>query len=131
MFQPFQNTNYSAFAAPVQKIFDLNMAAFSTVTSAQQELVKGLLVQTEECAKAAFDIKDFEDLAHFLKEQGEITQTNLHDIAESNKAAIADTQEYISKVQAILATSQTEIEKAVEAPKPQSVKKPSVKKALN
>jgi len=128
MLREFPNTDYSLFAIPAKKIFDLNVATFTAATKAQHELVKSLLLQSQERTKAAMAVKNFEGFAWFLKEQSEITQSNIQDLAEGNKAVFNDVQEYMAEVQSILTQIKPEVAKVDDAPKPPQVKKIAVKK---
>ncbi len=131
MFNEFQNLNNSLFSVPVQKIIDLNIATFNAVVKTQQAESESLLSLAEERSKAALKINDLDDFIAFMKEQGEITQTNAQKFIDGNNVAVKDAQVYISEVQAIMSDSQAAVKKSVEnlAVAPAPAKKSAAKKA--
>ncbi|MCP3672395.1 MAG: hypothetical protein GY814_18585 [Gammaproteobacteria bacterium] len=131
MFKEFQNLNNSLFSVPVQKIIDLNIATFNAVVKTQQAESESLLSLAEERSKAALKISDLDGFIAFLKEQGEITQTNAQKFIDGNNVAVKDAQAYISEVQAIMSDSQAAVKKSVEnlAVAPAPAKKSAAKKA--
>ncbi|MCP4125956.1 MAG: hypothetical protein GY753_02700 [Gammaproteobacteria bacterium] len=131
MFKEFQSLNNSLFSVPVQKIIDLNIATFNAVVKTQQAESESLLSLAEERSKAALKINDLDDFIAFMKEQGEITQTNAQKFIDGNNVAVKDAQVYISEVQAIMSDSQAAVKKSVEnlAVAPAPAKKSAAKKA--
>lgn len=128
MLRELQTVDYSKFAIPMQELIDLNLTTFKAVTEAQHKVINTLFQQGQESTQAAMGIKDLESLFLFMKEQGEVTQSNLQVFAERNQLVVKDVQTYATKLQAILSNRPDQVEEVNEVQKPIAAKKPSVKK---
>ena len=118
MFNNIPTVDFSAFAAPIQKIVDLNTAVIIKALEEQQAIAKNLLSVSQARTKAALEIKDVDGFAAFVTEQSEITQSSFQELAESTQVASKDANAYFVEVQAILTESQETVVKAAPALKP-------------
>ncbi|MEH6578120.1 MAG: hypothetical protein V7731_13675 [Amphritea sp.] len=116
MFNNIPAVDFSAFAAPIQKIIDLNTAVITKTFEAQQAAAKDLLSLSQARTKAALEIKDVDDFTAFVTEQSEIAKSSFQELTESTQVATEDAKAYFAEVQAILTESQEVVAKA--APKP-------------
>ena len=118
MFNNIPAVDFSAFAAPIQKIIDLNTAAITKAFEAQQAAAKDLLSLSQARAKAALEIKDVDGFTAFVTEQSEIAKSSFQELTESTQVATEDAKAYFAEVQAILTESQEVVAKAAPDPKP-------------
>ncbi|OMH26630.1 phasin family protein [Motiliproteus sp. MSK22-1] len=122
MFNNISATDFSSFAAPIQKIVDLNTATLTKVFEAQQAAAKKQMSLSQARAKAAMEIKDVEGFTAFITEQSEIAKSSMQDLTESTQTAAKDAKAYFAEVQAILTESQEVVAKAVPALTPAAPK---------
>ncbi len=118
MFNYIPAVDFSAFAAPIQKIIDLNTAAITKAFEVQQAAAKDLLSLSQARTKAALEIKDVDGFTAFVTEQSEIAKSSFQELTESTQVATEDAKAYFAEVQAILTESQEVVAKAAPAPKP-------------
>ncbi len=90
MFNNIPAVDFSAFAAPIQKIVDLNTAAITKAFEAQQAAAKDLLSLSQARAKAAMEIKDVDGFTAFVTEQSEIAKSSFQELTESTQVATED-----------------------------------------
>ena len=94
--------NLSKMYEPIQKLIDLNLQQFQSAVSAQSAATKNFVEQTDARIKAATEIKDFDALAVFVKEQAEIARSNMEKLIEESKLATDQVVAYGNEVQKIL-----------------------------
>ncbi len=129
MFNTLPAADFSAFAAPVQKIVDLNTAILSKAFATQQTAAKNLMTLSQARATAALEIKDVDSFVAFASEQAEITESSMLELAENTQAAAQDAKAYFAEVQAILTEGQEVVAKAAPVLKPVAKKAASTKAA--
>lgn len=117
-------TKLAKIYEPIQKLIDLNLQKFQAAVTAQSEATKNFAEQTDARIKAASEIKDFDALAAFLKEQAEIARTTMEKLIADSKATSDEVVAYSNEVQKILNESLVSLASAE-----QPVKKPSKKAA--
>ncbi len=101
----FKMPDLTALTNPMQKLIDLNVAKIEAAVEAQQAAAKNLVELTEARAKAAAEIKDYEDLLAFMKEQAELAQSNVEKLTAESKAAVEEARAYGEEVQKIMKES--------------------------
>ena len=124
MTNQFPYTNLARIYEPIQKLIDLNLQKFQSAVSAQSAATKSFVEQTDARIKAASEIKDFDALASFIKEQAEIARGNMEKLIEESKLATDEVVAYGNEVQKILNESLS----SMTAPEP-PVKKTAKKSA--
>ncbi len=107
MTKVFPDADLSKMYEPVQKLVDLNLTKFQSTIEAQTEATKSFVEQTDERLKAASDVKDFDALATFLKEQSEIARTNMERMIADSKSVSEEIVSYGTEVQKIMAETFT------------------------
>ena len=112
MFKNLPTADFSAFAAPVQKIIDLNTATLTKAFELQQTAAKKQIAQSQASFKAALSIKDSKGLTSFVTEQSEVAKASLEALKSDALFAATNTKSYFSEVQAILAESKNAVVKA-------------------
>lgn len=95
-------TKLSKMYEPIQKLIDLNLQKFQSAVTAQSEATKTFVEQADARIKAASEIKDFDALAAFIKEQVEIARSNMEKLIEESKSATDQVMAYGNEVQKIL-----------------------------
>jgi hypothetical protein len=95
-------TTLSKVYEPIQKLIDLNLEKFQAAVTAQSEATKKFVEQTDSRIKAASQIKDFDALTAFIKEQAEITRDTMEKLIAESKAATDEVVAYSNEVQKIL-----------------------------
>lgn len=95
-------TKLSKVYEPVQKLIDLNLQKFQAAVTAQSEATKSFVELADARIKAASEIKDFDALAAFVKEQAEIARTNMEKLIAESKLASDEVVAYGNEVQKIL-----------------------------
>ncbi len=117
-------TKLSKIYEPIQKLIDLNLQKFQAAAAAQSEATKSFVTQTDARIRAASEIKDFDTLAAFLKEQAEIARDTMEKLIAESKAASDEIVAYGNEVQKILNDSLASMTST-----DQPAKKPSKKAA--
>lgn len=112
-------TKLSKIYEPIQKLIDLNLQKFQSAVSVQSEATRNFVEQTDARIKAASEIKDFDALASFIKEQAEIARGNMEKLIAESKAATDEVVAYGNEVQKILNESLASV-----TPTEQPAKKP-------
>lgn len=95
-------TKLSKLYEPVQKLIDLNLEKFQSAVTAQSQATKEFIEQADARILAASEIKDFDALAAFIKEQTEIARTSMEKMIEESKTATDQVVAYGNEVQKIL-----------------------------
>lgn len=122
MTNAYPYADFSKIFEPVQKLVDLNVAKFDEVVAAQTAASKSFVEQAEAQFKTASEIKGYEGMSDFLKEQTEIAKENMEKLIADSKMATEEMIAYSQEVQKILSEN-------VETVKPESpAKKASAKK---
>jgi phasin family protein len=116
-------TKLSKVYEPIQKLIDLNLQKFQSAVTAQSEATKNFVELADARIKAASEIKDFDALAAFIKEQAEIARTNIEKLIEESKSATDQAVAYGNEVQKILNESLSSLT-ANEVPPKKTSKKP-------
>ena len=112
MFNNLPAADFSVFAAPVQKLIELNTAAMTKAFELQQAAAQKQIAQSQASFKAALEIKDADGLTSFVTEQSEIAKTSLEALKTEAEVATESAKAYFSEVQAIMAESKDVIVKA-------------------
>lgn len=94
--------DFSKMYEPIQKLIDLNINKFQETVAAQSEATKNFVDQTDARIKTATEIKDFDALASFMKEQTDIARTNMEKLVADSKMATEEVVAYGNEVQKIL-----------------------------
>jgi len=123
MTTAYPYADFSKMFEPVQKLVDLNVAKFDEVVAAQTAASKSFVEQAEAQFKTASEIKGYEGMAAFLKEQTETAKENMEKLIADSKTATEEMIAYSQEVQKILSESVATIKP--EAP----VKKATAKKS--
>ncbi len=95
-------TKLSKVYEPIQKLIDLNLQKFQAAVTAQSEATKNFVELADARIKAASEIKDFDALAAFIKEQAEIARNNMEKLIEESKSASDEVVAYGNEVRKIL-----------------------------
>ncbi len=115
MFTKMPTTDFSAFAAPVQKLIELNTATFTKAFELQKATAEKQIAQTQADFKALSEIKDVEALTSFFTAKSEEAKANFEALQAEAKASVESTQSYFTEVQAILTESKDSVVPAVKA----------------
>jgi len=94
--------DFTKFAAPVRQLTELNVARFEAAVKVQNVAVKELVELTESRVKAAAEIKDFDGLVSFVKDQTELAKSRTEKLIDDSKVAVEDAKSYGEDVQKIL-----------------------------
>ncbi|MEH6472026.1 MAG: phasin family protein [Halopseudomonas sp.] len=114
MFKTLPTADFSAFAAPVQKLIDLNTATLAKSFELQQAAAKKQMAQSHASFKAVLEIKDAKGLTTFVTGQTEVAKSNLETLKADAQVAAASTKAYFAEVQTILAESKDVVAKAAQ-----------------
>ncbi|WP_372738979.1 phasin family protein [Neptunomonas sp.] len=115
MFTKMPITDFSAFAAPVQKLIELNTATFTKAFELQKATAEKQIAQAQADFKALSEIKDVEALTSFFTAKSEEAKANFEALQAEAKASVESTQSYFTEVQAILTESKDSVVPAVKA----------------
>ncbi|WP_372741765.1 phasin family protein [Neptunomonas sp.] len=115
MFTKMPTTDFSAFAAPVQKLIELNTATFTKAFELQKATAEKQIAQAQADFKALSEIKDVEALTSFFTAKSEEAKANFEALQAEAKASVESTQSYFTEVQAILTESKDSVVPAVKA----------------
>ena len=106
MTKNIPTADFSAFAAPIQKLIELNTATMTKAFELQKAAAEKQLAQSQAGLQAALQIKDADALTAFVTEQSEIAKANFEALQADAKVASESAKSYFTEVQAILAESQ-------------------------
>ncbi|MGH8500366.1 MAG: phasin family protein [Methylococcales bacterium] len=102
MTTEFPYTNMSKAYEPIQKLIDLNLQKFQAAVTAQSLATKTFVELADARVKAASEIKDFDALAAFIKEQAEIARDTMEKLISESKSTTDEVVAYGNEVQKIL-----------------------------
>lgn len=115
MTNVFPTADFSKMYEPVTKLIELNLAKFQSTVEAQTAMTRSYIEQADTRLKAATEIKDFDALATFMKEQNELARSNMEKMVEDSKSALEEVVSYGNELQTIFKDG---VSSVTEAPKP-------------
>lgn len=98
-------TDFSKMFEPVQKLVELNISKFDQAVANQTAASKAFIEQAEAQIKSATEIKSYDALVAFMKEQTEVAKHNMEQLIADSKTATEEVVAYSQEVQKILSES--------------------------
>ena len=116
MTTSFPFADFSNVSTSIEKLVALNTSKFEAAVEAQTAATKELVELTQTRIKALTEVKDFDGLNSFCKEQNELAQKAITKAIEDSKVAVDDAVAYGEEVKNITTAgfeaATTEVKKA-------------------